>query len=323
MLRWFGLDEVPADRGPGVITLGNFDGVHRGHVAVLSRVVAEARARGAAALAVTFDPHPLQVLHPERAPVLITGLEQRLDLMAGTGLDAVLVQPFTADLALWSPEQYVETVFVRALGARAVVIGHDVRFGHRNSGDISTLRRLGAAHGFDVVPLDDLGAAGGDRRWSSTWVRDLLAEGDVAGAAEALGRLHSVHGEVVHGDKRGRELGFPTANIGAAGRAGMVPADGVYAGWLTDAGGRRMPGAISIGTNPQFDGVERRVETYVLDTGDAWLDLYGQQVGVEFAHRLRPTLRFSSVDELVGQMGRDVQAARGLLAGEVTDTSRG
>lgn len=317
MQRWFGLDDVPAGTGPGVVTLGNFDGVHRGHVAVLRRVVDEARTRGAAALAVTFDPHPLQVLYPDRAPEVLTGLAERLDLMAGTGLDAVLVQEFTHDLARWSPEEYVERVFVRALGVRAVVIGGDVRFGHRNSGDISTLRTLGKIHGFDVITLEDLGASGGDadptRRWSSTWVRELLAAGEVAEAARVLGRRHAVTGTVVHGDARGRELGYPTGNIGADDRTGMVPADGVYAGWLTADGGAPMPAAVSIGTNPQFDGHERRVEAYVVDARD--LDLYDRRVRLDFVARVRETLRFESVDALVARMGRDVAEIRALLAG--------
>ena len=324
MQRWFGLDDVPDGTGPGVVTLGNFDGVHRGHVAVLRRVVDEARARHSVAMAVTFDPHPLQVLYPDRAPEVLTGLDERLALMAGTGLDAVLVQEFTRELARWSPEEYVERVFVRALGTRAVVIGGDVRFGHRNSGDISTLRTLGKVHGFDVVTLEDLGAGGGaagrsgdspdpTRRWSSTWVRELLAAGEVGEAARVLGRRHAVTGTVVHGDARGRDLGYPTANIGAEGRTGMVPADGVYAGWLSVEGGEGLPAAVSIGTNPQFDGRERRVEAYVVDARG--LDLYDRRVRLEFVARVRETLRFTSVDELVAQMGRDVAGIRAILAG--------
>jgi riboflavin kinase/FMN adenylyltransferase len=320
--RWFGLDAVPGSVGPSVVTLGNFDGVHLGHVAVLARVVQEARERDAGALAVTFHPHPLQVLHPDRAPVLITGLDRRLTLMAATGLDATLVQQFTPELAHWSPERYVEQVLVRALGTSAVVIGRDVRFGHRNSGDITTLRRLGKDHGFDVVTLDDLGAKGGDRRWSSTWIREFLAAGDVAAAAEALGRWHSVTGAVVRGDARGRELGFPTANLGPD-PIGMVPADGVYAAYLVDHGrppttvetpdtDLRLPAAVSIGTNPQFDGVQRRIEAHVVDAPSD-LDLYEHEVTLDFVRRLRRTRRFGSVPALVDQMGRDVDEVRVLL----------
>lgn len=318
MQRWFGLDEVPRDAGPTVVTLGNFDGVHRGHAAVLRRVVDEARSRGAAALAVTFDPHPLQVLYPDRAPTLLTGLDERLDLMAATGLDAVLVQPFTLELARWTPEEYVERVFVRALGTRAVVIGGDVRFGYRNSGDISTLRTLGKTWGFDVVTLEDLGAdsperGDGARRWSSTWVRELLAAGDVAGAARVLGRPHAVTGRVVRGDARGRLLGYPTANLGPATVTGMVPADGVYGGRLRTGDGPDLPAAVSIGTNPQFQGQERRIEAYVVDA--VGLDLYDRSVRVEFLLRVRDTLRFESVEALVARMGRDVAEIRAALGG--------
>jgi riboflavin kinase/FMN adenylyltransferase len=253
------------------------------------------------------------VLRPERAPQTITPLELRLDLLEGTGLDAVLVQEFTTELAGWTPERYVEEVFVQALGATAVVVGEDTRFGVRNSGDVSTLRELGEKHGFDVVVLQDLG---GERRWSSSQVRELVVAGDVAAAAEILGRPHRVSGTVVHGDHRGRELGYPTANLSQE-MGGLVPADGVYAGWLLrldlpeDDPDRVMPAAVSIGTNPTFDGHQRRVEAYVLDRTD--LDLYGEQVAVELVERLRPTERFDSVDALLEQMARDVEQCRTVL----------
>jgi len=319
--RWEGLSAVEADFGPSVVTIGNFDGVHRGHAAVLARVVATARARGAAAVAVTFDPHPLQVLDPDRAPGLLTGLDHRLELMETAGLDAVLVMPFTAELASWSPERFVLDVFVRALGAQVVVVGHDVRFGARNSGDLTTMRELGARHGFEVAVLEDLGEdRDGSPRWSSTAVRDALAAGDAERAAAVLGHLHRVTAVVVHGDHRGRELGYPTANLATAAgdTEGLVPADGVYAGWVVlgegTPGQDRMPSAISVGTNPTFDGLERRVEAYCIDrTG---LDLYGERVAVEFVRRLRPTLRFDGIDPLVVQMGRDVDEARRLLTGQ-------
>ncbi len=320
--RWFGLGEVPASIR-SVVTLGNFDGVHQGHAAVLATLVAEARRRDALAVAVTFDPHPIAVLYPERAPESLTGLSRRLDLLADIGLDAVLVQTFTHELAKQTPREYVESVFVRALRARAVVIGHDVRFGVRNSGDFDTLVELGRDFEFDVVPLHDLRAPHDPsgvrdqsaRRWSSTWVRELLADGDVAQAAHVLGRHHVVEGAVVHGDARGRELGYPTANLGDLGdvlRQGMVPADGVYAGWLTGADGTRWPAAVSVGTNPQFGGVHRRVEAYVLDRTD--LDLYDQHVVVEFVDRLRGQAVFTDVDALIEQMQRDVARARRLLS---------
>ena len=316
MQRWNDLTEVPEGFGPSVVTLGNFDGVHAGHRVVLGRVVEAARGAGARSVVVTFDPHPLQVLYPDTAPALITGLEQRLALIEATGVDAVLVMAFTHELARWSPERFVTEVFVKALGASAIVVGHDTRFGHRNSGDVSTLAELGAAHGFVVEVVDDLAPDHAPRRSSSSWARELLAQGDVAGAAAVLGRPHRLSGEVVHGDHRGRELGYPTANLEPHSE-GLVPADGVYAGWMLrttladDDPDRLLPAAVSIGTNPTFDGTGRRVEAYVLDRTD--LDLYGETVSLELVTRLRPTLRFDGVDALVDQMQRDVAQCRELL----------
>ena len=325
VLRWTDLSEVPDDFGPSVVTIGNFDGVHRGHVSVLSAMADDARAGGARAVAVTFSPHPQQVHRPQGAPALITGDEDRLELLAQTGLDAVLLLRYTLDFARQTPEEFVRRYLVDGLRARTVVVGRDVRFGRDNSGDLATMADLGRRFGFDVEVIDDVtGPAGGSddpvhRRWSSSWVRELLQDGDVVGAAQVLGRPHRLRGVVVHGDARGRELGFPTANL-APEATGMVPADGVYAGWLrrTDrpAGSvdSVLPAAISIGTNPTFEGLRRRrVEAYVLDRTD--LDLYGEEVVLELVVRLRPTLRFESVDALVGQMRLDVERVREELAG--------
>ncbi|MFI2752722.1 bifunctional riboflavin kinase/FAD synthetase [Cellulomonas sp. P22] len=338
MHRWTDLADVPDGFGPSVVTLGNFDGVHRGHVGVLTRMVADARAVGAQAVAVTFSPHPQQVHRPAEAPPLLTGDADRLELLAETGLDAVLMLEYTLDFARQSPEQFVERYLVRALGARTVVVGRDVRFGWGNEGDLSTMVALGERYGFGVEVIEDVtpGDAAGEppagtapahladplrRRWSSTWVRELLEVGDVRQAARVLGRPHRVRGVVVHGDARGRELGFPTANL-SPDAAGMVPADGVYAGWLrrtalpAGAADRVLPAAISIGTNPTFEGLNRRVEAYVLDRTD--LDLYGEEVVLEIVERLRPTLRFDGVDALVAQMHDDVARVREVLVG-VTD----
>ena len=186
---WNGLSEVPADLGRSVVTLGNFDGVHRGHRAVLGQLVEQATAREATSVAVTFDPHPLAVLFPERAPTPLTSMDQRLSLLAGSGLDAVLVMEFTVDFARLTPEEFVEQVFVEALHACAVIVGEDTRFGWKNSGNVDTLRELGATRDFDVIVLADLGDG---QRWSSTMARAQLAEGDVEGAAVVLGRPHSV-----------------------------------------------------------------------------------------------------------------------------------
>lgn len=322
MLRWTDLSQIPKGYGPSVVTLGNFDGVHKGHQAVLATVVERARVErahdsgspGARAVAVTFEPHPVAVLHPERAPQIITSPGQRLDLLEATGLDAVLVMEFTRDLALWTPERFVVEVFVKALGATMVVVGEDTRFGVRNSGNVDTLRALGAEHGFEVLALTDIGEGG---RWSSSRVRALVTEGDVATAAAILGRPHQVGGEVVHGDHRGRELGYPTANLSRE-SDGLIPADGVYAGRLIrpmlpqGAVDRVLPAAISIGTNPTFEGTQRRVEAYVLDRTD--LDLYGETVVFDFVVRLRATERFDTIAALVDQMADDVGRARAVLA---------
>jgi riboflavin kinase/FMN adenylyltransferase len=315
--RWSDLRDVPVGFGPSAVTIGNFDGVHRGHRAVLGLVVDQAQAQGLHAVAITFDPHPLAVLYPDRAPEPLSTPEHKFELLAGTGLDAVLVIPFTQELALWSPRRFVQEVIVDALGAKEVVVGSDTRFGHRNSGDVDTLRELGAELGFTVQVVADLGRQGAERRWSSTWVRELVAAGEVAAAAEVLGRPHRVTGTVVHGDHRGRELGYPTANL-SPDSVGALPADGVYAGWLvrTDSAepavaAQTLPAAISVGTNPTFDGTVRRVEAYVLGRDD--LDLYGETVAIEFVERLRPTLRFGGIDDLIRQMADDVTRCREVL----------
>ncbi|WP_298321823.1 bifunctional riboflavin kinase/FAD synthetase [Haloactinopolyspora sp.] len=319
MHRWTDLAQVPRDFGPSVVTIGNFDGVHRGHRSVLTRMVADARAAGAKAVVVTFDPHPRMLHNPDDAPELICGIEDRLELLAETGLDAVLVQPYTWEFARQSPEEFVRRFLVDGLRAATVVVGRDVRFGWRNEGDLSTMLALGERYGFSVEVIDDVRPSSekAHRRWSSTWVRELLAEGRVAEAAEILGRPHRVRGVVVRGDARGRDLGFPTANL-SPDSVGMIPADGVYAGWLrrTSAADAaepepRMPAAISVGTNPTFNGTTRRVEAYVLDRTD--LDLYDDEVLLEFVDAIRPTLRFGSVDELVATMTDDVAKARAIL----------
>ncbi|MBA2769255.1 MAG: bifunctional riboflavin kinase/FAD synthetase [Sporichthyaceae bacterium] len=290
------------------MTIGNFDGVHRGHQAVVRGVVARARELGVPAVVTTFDPHPMTVIHPDSAPLQLTSVQRRLDLLAELGVDAALVLPFTRELSLWEPREFVERVLVDALHAREVHVGENFRYGHRAAGNLSTLHREGGNHGFAVhaVPL-----SGDTATWSSTYVRQCLAEGDTTAAAAALGRPHRVEGPVVEGDKRGRELGYPTANLALADDV-AIPADGVYAGWLIRADRTRMPAAISIGTNPTFGGTVRRVEAYVLDRDD--LELYGEHVGVEFADRLRETITFEGVEPLLTQMATDVQRAREITA---------
>lgn len=295
--------------GPTAITIGVFDGVHRGHQALIARTVAVARASGLAAVAVTFDPHPDQVVRPGPAPALLTTLSRRLELLAKLGLDATLVVDFTPQFATLSPEQFVDEVLVGRLHAAAVVVGENFRFGHRGSGDAASLGALGARAGFSVETFR-LCAPLSAPAWSSTSIRECLARGDVAAAAAALGRPHALTGVVVRGDGRGRALGFPTANLAV--EAGLaIPADGVYAGWAV-TGGRRWPAAISVGTNPTFGGGQRRVEAYLID---ADLDLYGASLEVEFEVGLRPTIAFSTPALLVEAMSADVAAAREALRG--------
>jgi len=306
---WRSLDEVPADLGPTAVVIGNFDGVHLGHRHVLARAREIADERSLPVVAVTFDPHPMAVLRPEHAPTTLTSLEVRAELLGSVGADYVLAVPFDRTVAGWSPEEFIERVLVDSLHAAAVVVGANFRFGSRAAGDVAALREAGARLGFTAegIPLD-----GGPQVWSSTYVRMSLAAGDVAGAAEALGRPYAVRGVVVQGDQRGRGLGFPTANVPTNAMT-AAPPDGVYAGWLRRLDtGEVYPAAISVGTNPTFDGVrDRRVESYVLDRTD--LELYGVEVEVSFVERLRGMVAFDSVEALVGQMTDDVDRARELL----------
>ena len=303
MRVWRGLDEVK-DVERSVVTVGVFDGVHRGHRHVIADVVRHAKEIGAEPVVVTFDPHPMAVVRPDKAPAMLATLDHRLELLADLDVAGVLVLAFTATLSQQSPEDFVREVLVETLHAQAVHVGENFRFGHRAAGDVALLTELASPYGFQVVAVP---LVGGDTTWSSTFVRERLAEGDVTTAAAALGRPHRLEGIVVHGDHRGRELGYPTANLGPDDRS-AIPQDGVYAGWLTRASGERMPAAISIGTNPTFGGTVRRVEAYVLDRDD--LELYDEHVTLDFAERLRETVRFDDVESLLVQMADDCRRAR-------------
>ena len=311
MRIWRSLGDVPADLGRTVVTIGNFDGVHLGHQHVIRRAREVAADLGVErVVAVTFNPHPIAVLRPEHAPPTLTTVEARVELLGAAGVDDVLVLPFTRDIAGWSPERFIEEILVDALHARAVVVGANFRFGNRAAGDVGTLRFEGGRHDFVTVGI---ALDGGPQVWSSTYIRNCLAAGDVEGATEALGRPFTVRGEVVKGEQRGRELGYPTANVPTYGMH-AAPADGVYAGWLRrlDDGTEPLPAAISVGTNPTFAGErERRVESYVLDRDD--LELYGVAVEVSFVARLRGMVRFESIDDLVATMGDDVARAHLVL----------
>ncbi|GLW21600.1 riboflavin biosynthesis protein [Microbispora amethystogenes] len=307
---WHGLDEVPQDWGRSVVTIGVFDGVHLGHQRMVTRTVGMAGELGLPAVAVTFDPHPEEVVRPGHQPPRLTTTPRRVDLLFSLGVDAVCVLPFTLEFSRMTPDEFVQTALVDRLHAAGVVVGENFRFGHKAAGDLETLRTLGEKYDFTAegVPLVSDGEA-----ISSTRIRERLSIGDVAGAAALLGRPHRVEGVVVRGHQRGRALGFPTANVESPQQT-AIPAEGVYAGWLecfqspSPYEGERWPAAISIGTNPTFDGVERTVEAYALDRDD--LDLYGAHVAVDFGERLRDTLRFDSIEALIEQMHQDTARAR-------------
>jgi len=316
--RWHGLADVPADWGRSVVTIGVFDGVHRGHQRIVARAAQLGADLGLPLVVVTFDPHPDEVVRPGSHPPLLCTPRYRAHLLGALGADAVCVLPFTYEFSQLPAQEFVRSVLVDGLHASAVVIGENFRFGHKAAGNVALLRELGEKYEFaaEGVPLlADRGIT-----VSSSRIRDLLSAGDVAAAAAELGRPHRVEGVVVRGHRRGQALGFPTANAEPPPHT-AVPADGVYAGWLAsvDVEGtelQRWPAAISVGTNPTFGESERSVEAHALDRDD--LDLYGVHVAVEFAERIRHQVTFSSVDELVDQMRGDVTAARSLLVSEST-----
>ncbi|HWU30463.1 MAG TPA: bifunctional riboflavin kinase/FAD synthetase [Microbacterium sp.] len=301
--------EVPADFGPSVVAIGKFDGVHVGHRAIIERMRVDAAAVGAKTVAVTFDRNPLEILRPELCPENVVATDRKVQLLAELDLDATLVLTFDRALASLAAEDFVRSILVDALHVVTVLVGRDFRFGRGGAGTPELLRELGPTYGFTVDVIDDVHPDGEQRRVSSTWIRELLAAGDVVEAAKALGRPVAVTGEVVHGLKRGRELGFPTANLSELIDA-LAPADGVYAGWLDDHDiGIRHPAAISVGTNPTFDDVERRqVEAHVLD--ESGLELYGHRVTVEFTDHLRGMVAFEGMDALIAQIAADVAEAR-------------
>ena len=321
---WHSLSEVPAELGATAVSIGNYDGVHRGHRHVLSQLIHHARSRALTPVALTFWPHPRHVMRGVAEPPLITGHEDRDRLLLLAGVGGVLDLEFTREFAEHEAEEFVRIFLVEGLGARCVVLGEDALFGRANAGTIETMRELGEQYGFEVVTVSDLGPEGqGSGRISSSAIREALLGGDVEVAAVMLGRRHTVADVVHHGHRRGREMGFPTANLGPAPQ-GLVPADGVYAGFLTvieqhpgHLGTPALAGApatISIGTNPTFtaQGVpQRTVEAYVHD--DHTLDLYGDTVRLEFVDYQRPTLKFDGIDDLVEQMHRDVEVTRRTL----------
>ncbi|MFT4127892.1 MAG: bifunctional riboflavin kinase/FAD synthetase [Gordonia sp. (in: high G+C Gram-positive bacteria)] len=318
MLRWRGLEDVPADWGRCVVTIGVFDGVHRGHAQLIRAATDAAHARGVPAVLMTFDPHPAEVVRQGNHPAQLTTLTRRAELAEELGIDVFCVMPFTPELAARTPKDFAHDVLVERLHAAEVVVGANFTFGRKAAGDVAKLIELGGLFGFEVQAISLFGEHA--VTFSSTYIRSCVGAGDVEAAAEALGRPHRVEGVVVRGDGRGRELGYPTANVAPPMHA-AIPADGVYAAWFTVLGagpvvgqvipGERYEAAVSVGTNPTFSGRTRTVEAFVLDTS---ADLYGQHVAVDFVGRIRTMEHFAGVDALVDAIAGDVAKTREILA---------
>lgn len=294
------------------VTIGNFDGVHLGHRALLARADAAARRLGGDAVALTFEPHPAVILAPDRAPPRLTTRARKLELLRARGVDVVIVEPFTRELAALSADDFVRAILVDVLGARHVVVGYDFHYGARRGGTTETLAASGRRHGFEVEVVAPVTV--GTEAPSSSAIRRLVAAGEVRHAAELLGRPHDVDGVVVRGAGRGRGIGVPTANLEVEGA--LLPAPGIYAVWASLPGGERVMGAASLGTNPTFGaGAPLTLEVHLLDWDG---DLYGQPLRTSFVHRLRGEERYDSVEALVAQIRRDVDQTRAILTAEDT-----
>ncbi|MGQ0434327.1 MAG: bifunctional riboflavin kinase/FAD synthetase [Microthrixaceae bacterium] len=309
-------DVDACDPGPGsVVTIGAYDGVHLGHRAVIAEVRLRAESAGLASAVVTFDRHPAAVVRPESAPRLLTDLDQKLELLGATGIDRCVVIAFDEARSHEPAEHFVREVLVRCLGAKAVIVGEDFHFGHQRKGNVALLTEMGDELGFEVFGMelvDHTGRpAGPQARASSTAIRHALVAGDLPAAEAMLGRSYEVRGIVAHGDKRGRELGFPTANVSVPGDI-LLPADGIYAGWLRRADGSVLPAALSLGRRPTFyvESHASLLEAHVLDFDG---DLYDEHVRVTFVERLRGEERFEQVEDLVAQIHRDCDQARRVL----------
>ncbi len=321
-------DICPALPEGSVVTIGAYDGVHLGHQAVIAEVRRRAQAAKQQSAVVTFDRHPAQVIRPDSAPLLLTDLDQKLELLAETGVDYVLVVRFDQQRATESAEDFVRSVLAQCLNARQIVVGEDFHFGFRRRGNVELLTEMGKSLDFKVLGHKLVGldgqAARDDAQVSSTAIRRALHEGRLADANLMLGRSHEMRGLVVLGDQRGRSLGFPTANVAISDEM-LMPADGIYAGWIerqpnrsappsSNLGEAALPAAIYVGKRPTFYGDQAMtlLEVHVLDFAG---DLYGEQVSVRFDHRLRADAKFASVAELTEQLKLDCEKARGLLGG--------
>jgi len=302
------LASLPRGLGPTAVTIGKFDGIHLGHQALLDMTVAISQEHSLAPAVVTFDRHPGSLLNPTSYPLPIIGPNEKVELLQQSGVELLVTLPFDESLAALSAEEFVKQILVTALQAKAVVVGDDFRFGAGQQGNVEALRQLGLIYGFSVhaVPAVEVDGV----RVSTTHIRELLEKGDVKSAARFLGRLHATRGEVEHGLKIGREIGFPTANISREAE-GFLPKDGVYAGWLFDAHGEKYPAALSIGINETISEVPRLLEVHVLDRKD--LDFYFQVVNVEYVDFIRPALKFSGVEALIESINADLVKIRVLL----------
>ena len=310
-------DQSACPRPPegSAVTIGAYDGVHVGHQAVIAEVRRRAESRGLRSAVVTFDRHPASVVRPESAPKLLTDLDQKLELLAATGVDYCLVITFDEARSNESADDFTRDVLAGCLNARVVVVGEDFHFGHNRTGNVTRLSELGAELGFEVQGIDLVDesgqATGTGTRVSSTRIRQALRAGDLAEANAMLGRPYEMRGTVDHGDARGRELGFPTANVSVPDDV-LLPADGVYAGWYERPDGTVHPAAINLGRRPQFydDAPFSLLEAHLLDFRG---DLYGEAAKVRFVERVRGEARFASVDALIAQIGRDCDEARRIL----------
>ncbi|GAA2617798.1 bifunctional riboflavin kinase/FAD synthetase [Dactylosporangium fulvum] len=308
MQRWRGTQAAPGGWGRAVATIGVFDGVHRGHQQIIGHAVKRAGELGVQSVVLTFDPHPSEVVRPGSHPAVLTEPSRKAELIEALGVDVLCVIPFTVEYSRLSPEAFVHDALVEHLHTALIVVGENFRFGHKAAGDVELLRRLGRTFGFGVEGAQLIAEEG--TVFSSTYIRSCVDAGDVVAAARALGRPHRLEGVVIRGDQRGRELGFPTANLLTPPNA-AVPADGIYAAWLIrDRDGVALPSAVSIGTNPTFAGKERRVEAFVLDFAG---DLYGERVSLDFVDRLREQRTYTGVEPLIAQIDEDVAQTRQVL----------
>lgn len=299
--------ELPANFGRSAVTIGKFDGIHLGHQSLISELIEAATEHQLKSVAITFDRHPDALLNPERAKLPLIGSTQKAALLEQAKLDLLLNLPFDRTLAELSAEDFVFQILVSALDAKVVIVGEGFRFGQGGLGTVDTLQVLGQLYGFSVTVVAPVMVGG--HKVSTTRIRELLDQGEVACAAELLGRTHKTTGEIEHGLKIGRTIGFPTANM-SRDAEGYLPVDGVYAGWLISEG-VRYPTALSVGVNETFQAVPRLVEGYVLDRTD--LDLYGLVVDFEYVAFVRPTVKFDGVDALIEAINADVAKVRVLL----------